>query len=310
VTADLSDELPAYADLPVIDGAPPGSSWGVWGADDRLGALNLLTPARVAAAASEIRTGRVFPLDLGLDEIDPPLFGRARLTHTVLGEDDGPGHDELLDNLNTQSSTQWDGFRHVRHRAHGWYGGAPEGTHGVHFWAERGLAGRAVVVDVARYRASDGRPLYPNQRDHIEPADIEGALAGQATDVRAGDVLLVRTGWVGWYRSLDAESRRDLASGHESSGLRACAEMAALLWDLHIAAVAADNPALEVWPIDQPWLHPELLPLLGIPIGELFDLDALADDCASDGRWSCFFTSAPLHLRLGVASPPNALAIR
>ena len=39
-------------------------------------------------------------------------------------------------------------------------------------------------------------------------------------------------------------------------------------------------------------------------------LEGLADDCASDGRYECFFTSAPLNLPAGVASPPNALAIK
>ena len=57
-------------------------------------------------------------------------------------------------------------------------------------------------------------------------------------------------------------------------------------------------------------VHTAILPLLGLPIGELFDLDALADDCAADGRYESFFTSAPLNLPNGVASPPNALAIR
>jgi hypothetical protein len=58
------------------------------------------------------------------------------------------------------------------------------------------------------------------------------------------------------------------------------------------------------------FVHTALLPLLGMPIGEFFVLDALAEDCAADGRYTCMFTSAPLHLRRGVASPPNALAIK
>ncbi|MEY2471831.1 MAG: hypothetical protein QOK28_1160 [Actinomycetota bacterium] len=56
--------------------------------------------------------------------------------------------------------------------------------------------------------------------------------------------------------------------------------------------------------------HIHFLPLLGIPLGEMFNLGALAAACAADGRYACMFTSAPLNLRHGVASPPNALAIR
>jgi hypothetical protein len=50
--------------------------------------------------------------------------------------------------------------------------------------------------------------------------------------------------------------------------------------------------------------------MLGLPLGELWDLEALAADCAADGRYECFFTSAPINLPQGVASPPNALAIK
>jgi hypothetical protein len=142
-------------------------------------------------------------------------------------------------------------------------------------------------------------------------------------------VLLLRTGWLGWYRSLVAEQRAHAARHLSTPGLRGSEATAELLWDLHVSAVAADNPALEVYPpaatdgtevphsaLDKPaelvdvFVHLRLLPLLGIPVGELFDLDALAADCAADGVWEGLFTSAPLNLRAGVASPPNALVIK
>jgi hypothetical protein len=42
----------------------------------------------------------------------------------------------------------------------------------------------------------------------------------------------------------------------------------------------------------------------------MFRLDALAADCAADHRYEFFFTAAPLNKLGGVASPPNALAIK
>jgi hypothetical protein len=72
-----------------------------------------------------------------------------------------------------------------------------------------------------------------------------------------------------------------------------------------VAAVRAD-PRREY----QVQLHVRILAMLGIPIGELFDLEALAADCAADGRYECFFTSAPINLPGGIASPPNALAFK
>ena len=57
-------------------------------------------------------------------------------------------------------------------------------------------------------------------------------------------------------------------------------------------------------------LHTRVLAMLGIPLGEFFDFDALAGDCEGDGRWEFLFTSAPLTIPGGVGSPPNALAIK
>jgi hypothetical protein len=57
-------------------------------------------------------------------------------------------------------------------------------------------------------------------------------------------------------------------------------------------------------------MHGTIIGLWGMPIGEMFQLDALATACADDRRYEFFFTAAPLNKLGGVASPPNALAIR
>jgi hypothetical protein len=141
----------------------------------------------------------------------------------------------------------------------------------------------------------------------------------------------VRTGWIGWYESLAPDERADLADVEalRTPGLRSGEELTRTLWDLHIAAIGCDNPAVEVWPpgslvppevqaevradrrrLHEIFTHTLLLPMLGLPLGELWDLEALAADCAADGVHECCFTSAPLNLPAGVASPPNALAIK
>jgi hypothetical protein len=160
---------------------------------------------------------------------------------------------------------------------------------------------------------------------------VTATLDAQEVTIEPGDLLLIRTGWTTWYRSLGADARHTLASGRitASCGLRPGQELAALLWDLHIAAVAADNPAVEVTPFGgitdteemiaaftdpataaDTFAHFRLLPLLGIPLGELWDLDRLADDCANDRNYEFLLTSAPLNLHAGAASPANALAIK
>jgi len=325
-----STDLPRYDDLPVRPDLPPGSSWGLWGDHDVLGCLNLLTPERVRAGVACVRDGAVFPLNLELELPGPPLFGRAAFRHEVSWLGDA-GHDDARSEWNTQGSSQWDGFRHIRHPVHGFYGGVADEDHGVHHWARRGIAGRAVVRDVDRHRRAVGRPLDCATSDPITPDDVTGALADQGVEVETGDILLIHTGWVRWYRGLDQSARDALAAdrGLRAPGLVPGTATARLLWDLHVAAVAADNPAVERWPPgshldpedraragDRPgdahegFVHFSLLPLLGLPLGELWDLGALADACAADGRWACLLTSAPLNLASGVASPPNAVAIR
>jgi hypothetical protein len=307
----MADALPSYDELPVRDGAPSGSSWGVWGDHDVFGTLNLLTPERVLAAARSIRTGRVFSLNPELTIPDPPLFHRARVRHEVTGKLGG-GHDDLYHDWNTQSSAQWDGFRHFAHGELGHYGGVADEEHGIHFWAERGIVGRAVLADVARWREQGGRPIGPGTADPITADDLAACLRDQGTTVETGDILLVRTGWLSWYRGLDVAGREALASERiaPATGLSGL-DVPRMVWDLHVAALACDNPAVEMFPATAgEFLHVHFLPLLGIPLGELWDLDELADDCAAAGTYDAFFTSAPLNMPQGVASPPNAIAVR
>ena len=304
----VPSELPDYAELPVRAGRPPSSSWGVWSDRDVFGTLNLLTPERVQAAAASIRSGRTFGLNLDLTLPDPALFGRAAFRHEVTTERNEV-HDDIYHGWNTQSSSQWDGFRHLGHREYGHYGGVPDAEHGVHHWAVRGIVGRAILADVARWREQQGRGLRQGEADQISADDLLACLAAEGSAIAIGDVLLVRTGYLTWYRGLDRDAREADAAAPATPGL-AGADVPGVLWDLHISAIASDNPAVEVIPPSRPFLHTMLLPLLGLPLGELWDLDALAEDCAAAGTYDAFLTSAPLNMPGGVASPPNAIAVR
>ena len=316
--------LPSFAELPAKPGNPERSSWGFWGADDELGCLNLLTSERIASAARLVRKGAVFPLNLRIDWPDPPLYGRGAVKHTITGEG-GNGRDDYLDNFWPQASSQWDSLRHIRHPEYGWYNGVRDeqivagdgGKLGIDVFARRGIAGRGVLLDVGRYLRAQGRPLDQASSTVITPGDLEACRKSQGTDAQTGDVLLVRTGWLAWYlNETTPEQREEMADRNrlQAPGLGPPREMAAYLWDLHVAAVAADNPALEAWPPASRnadgFMHTTLIPLLGMPIGELWHLDDLTADCAADRRYDFFFTSAPLNVPGGVGSPPNALAIK
>jgi kynurenine formamidase len=310
-------DLPSFAELPAKSGNPARSSWGLWGDDDELGCLNLLTPERIAAGAKLARKGAVFPLNLRIDQPDPPLYGRGAVKHTIVGEG-GNGRDDYLDNFWPQASSQWDSLRHIRHPEHGWYNGVRDdqivagdaGKLGIDVFARRGIAGRGVLLDVGRHRRIDCATSEP-----ITVADLEATRAAQRVEIQTGDVLLIRTGWLKSYTDETPQRRAEMADRNQlkAPGLAATEDMAAYLWDHHIAAVAADNPALEAWPPRAEtggFLHHRLIPLLGMPIGELWWLDDLAADCAADGRYEFFVTSAPLNMPGGVGSPPNALGLK
>jgi hypothetical protein len=121
----------------------------------------------------------------------------------------------------------------------------------------------------------------------------------------------VRTGWLAAWLALPIDARP--AGGAPSPGLDPDRTSAEWLWDHGVSAIAADNLAVEPTPL-QPatdgFLHYKLLPLLGMLLGEQFDLEGLASDCARDGVYEGMFTSAPLRIPGGVCSPPNACVIK
>ncbi len=56
-------------------------------------------------------------------------------------------------------------------------------------------------------------------------------------------------------------------------------------------------------------LHQWFLAMFGLPIGECFKLDELAEYCAKVGRYSFLLTSVPMNVPGLIGSPPNALAL-
>ncbi|HEX5115379.1 MAG TPA: cyclase family protein [Pseudonocardiaceae bacterium] len=285
-------------------------AWAEFGPGDQRGSVNRLTDEVVAAAVAEVRTGQRVNISLPLTEPNPPFFRRQSYRHTI--KTIFPYLlDDVLDQFYPQCSTQWDGLRHRGDPRIGYYGGvsdeeatSPDGKLGIGVWADTGLTGRGVLADVDVADPFDRHPVTPD--------DVEAALGRQGTQTRPGDILLVRTGYLGRYLPLSPVERERLRDSDTCAGLDASEAMAAYLWDKGFAAVAVDNPTGEVSPRDPagPSLHTLLIPMLGFALGEFFDLDELARVSAADGRYSCLLVSVPLNLPAGVGSPANAIAIR
>jgi kynurenine formamidase len=316
------NSIPNFDELPVKQGAPPESSWGVFGDDDGIGCLNFLTPAGVVEAARLVQTGKVFRLDAKLGFATPPLFGRPALTHRIIPL--GPAaHDDMLERFNTQEGSQWDGLGHVGHpRLERFYNGVTpsqirdQGNRqlGIHRWADK-VVGRGILIDALAFRKAQGRTVAPFEKDAYSLEELQGALAAQHATLKPGSILLVRTGWMEHYEKCTAAEKEAMAPIDKirATGIEASRGVAEWLWNNRVAAIGTDCPAVEALPMqfsDESLLHYRALPLLGLPLGELFVLAPLAEDCARDGRYEFMVVSAPLNVEGGIASPPNAVAIK
>ncbi|MHA6622712.1 cyclase family protein [Pseudonocardia sp. DLS-67] len=326
---------PTYDELLARTDAPAGSAWGLWGGDDQLGTLNFLTPQRVVRAAGLVRTGTRFNLDFPVNAFEPyPSGTRHPARHHTFANN--PYHrDDWVDSFYLQSSSQIDSLRHVGHPEHGFYGGRAKeeitddgDTLGIQNYAQAGIVGRGVLLDVDRYLAAQGRPLQLNDPTAFDADLLDAVADAQGVRLEEGDLLLIRTGWAGRYLALTERERAALNSARSTPGLAQTEAVVRWLWDHRVAMVAADNTGVERFPaqdsdfvvdgLPKPergpdhngMIHRPLIALLGMAMGELWALDELAADCAADGRYEFLLTASPLNLAGGAGSPSNAIAIK
>lgn len=295
------------------------SNWGRWGADDERGTVNFITPAKLKQAAACIRRGVIFSLALPFGA-DGPQFGQAGRVNPVhlmtstnspmSADPDGVRYADDFIMMPLQCATQWDSLAHVH------YGGQLYNGHSAATvtanGAERngidkqraGIVSRGVLLDVARTKGVERLGLG----EVVTPADLEAAERRQRVRVETGDVLLVRTG----HLQVFTRDGDRVTYMKQMPGLgTACIEW---LHAREVAAVASDTNMVEVYPLEDPAtmlpVHTVGIRDLGLTLGEMFDLEALAADCAADGVWECFFAAAPLPVTGGIGSPINPLAIK
>ena len=314
-------------------------------------ALNILTPEVILTAAREIKLGQSIQLDLRLDHFDYGIAGRERFEQTIVdfkekckGHEDYDivAHDDVI-KLNTQSSSQWDGLRHIGQQDSGiYYNGMKhkdidEGSDGrlgtqsklvcdqslkihiliIHYtdWVKNGgIVGRGILLDYCRWRSETRKdPAKVDARTSITVEELEEVAAHQNLTFQVGDILIIRSGFTAWHDSTASAERNASLDRGEFIGVEANMKSVKWLWNHHFAAVTGDTLGFEVSPV--PFgkkgvaLHEWLLTHWGTPIGELWDLEKLSTACAKAKKWSFFLTSAPLHVYGGVGTPCNAIAI-
>ncbi|HEY1831181.1 MAG TPA: cyclase family protein [Acidimicrobiales bacterium] len=299
-------------------------NWGRWGPDDEIGTLNLIDDAARRRGAASVVSGQAFGLGLPLSEAEGIQLGfvpgrvNPTTTTTFVNELPPPGPDpefisfsEDVFSMATQAATHWDALAHASH-AGVIYNGYPAssvtaegaGRCGIHRAGT--VISRGVLLDVARALGRDVlEPGHP-----ISPADLDAACAlGDGVEVEAGDIVLVRTGQMVHLQP----SQRDLvAYTFPAPGLTI--ETAEWFHALDVGAVATDTLVLEVYPCqyEELFLPVHVLHLveMGLFQGQNWVLDALAEACAADGRYTFLLDATPLPLTAGLGSPIQPVALR
>jgi hypothetical protein len=156
-----------------------------------------------------------------------------------------------------------------------------------------------VLLDYAAWADTNGTPTEAFETASIDMSTLERIALHQGTELCIGDILLIRTGWVRAYNRLSVKEQQRLADMDDPSaiGIESSERTSRWLWERSPAAIAGDQPIMEAWPCQDKrfWLHEWLLAGWGMPIGEMFDLEALSEECHKRQWWSFFFSSMPLN---------------
>jgi len=285
-----------------------------WGAADRRGALNYLTPERVLAAASEVRLGRTVslaaPIETALTPDDPEPAVHAMTGPP--GDQASPAgltfaQDGLGINVHNNVDSHMDALCHAMYRKTLYNGVSSDlvtarGAQDLSIEVARdGVAGRGVLLDMPRLR---GTPwLEPG--DVVTAAELTRAAEAQQVTIGPGDLLFVRVGHRRRRSELGPWDAARARAGLHPGALELIAEWKVAVLGSDSNSDAAPSPAEGV---DLP-VHVLAINALGIHLLDYLQFDDLVPLCEATGRWSFFCAIAPLRLPHGTGSPVNPIAI-
>jgi kynurenine formamidase len=316
--ADVPDMTDVLADAP--------TNWGKWGGDDEVGALNYLTADEVMRGVRHIQKGEVFTLQrlIGDPKGDPVWPGRTPAERTqILDESswdtDGapqfPGGLHYADdkiNAFLQGSTQYDALGHLWYDGKIWNGFDARTTVGgltkasVVPIAERGVVGRGILLDIARWRGKNSL----DKGETFTHEDLMACAKAQGTEIQKRDILIIRTNFL----QLFHDQGDAFYEGFNEPGLVYSPELVSWFQDMEIPNLATDTIANEVTYDPNNGtalpLHCALMRNLGVALTEICDLEKLAASCAEDRQYTFFYAAAPLKVNLAAGSPVNPLVIK
>ncbi|MCY4459848.1 MAG: cyclase family protein [Albidovulum sp.] len=293
-----------------------------FGADDEIGALNLITPETILASLQLVKEGRVYDLSHVMDQDMPvPGFHGSYFANTQYTLENGvEWHDRVIGKMKNgysaqnlrmaisdHSGTHIDQLNHVGQMQENGeflvYNGIRNrdiidtfGTRRLGAENMPPVIARGVLIDVATHKGEEILPAgYA-----IQPGELDETLEAQGTEVKSGDVVLVHTGW-----GRNWEDAEMTLSGEPGLG-KACAQWAV---DKNIICWGLDQFATDPIPFEFPGealpMHIAMLTKAGIRLMENVKMTEIAEDKVYE-----FLTiAAPLKIRGGTGSPVRLLAM-
>ena len=286
------------------------STWGRWGDDDERGALNHLTPERVAAATRLVREGITVTLSWALNTTAGAANPSPADHHMTAWGGNEPlslAKDYVGVDYHNDTHTHIDALSHVAYEGALYNGkpadkvtsrGAKAGSIAV---LEDGLVGRGVLLDIPRLRGVGW--LEPGE--HVFRDELEAAERDQGVAVEEGDILLVRTGHARRLTELGPWDTGAAKAGLHPSATTFLAERGVAVLGTDTNADTAPSSTDGVaFPI-----HVLAIAAMGIHLLDYLWLERLLATCERIGRWEFLFVGAPLRITGGTGSPLNPIAI-
>jgi kynurenine formamidase len=282
-----------------------------YGADDRIGAGNEITPERTMAALKLPKEGRLIRMAQELHQ-GAPGYGLRKYNHIILAHETLHEIRMGADGSDTTAFEEFatstfhigchiDGLGHV-----GINGRFYNGKKYDEFYDPGGFkmygsetfpqwVGRGVCLDVCAIEKTEQLPAG----FEVTPEHLEAAQERQGIEVQAGDAVLVHTGWSANYDTPEDYVGREPGPGWDASHW---------LTDRNVSMVAADNWGFEVHPgdPDRPFVcHQHLLAETGTYIVENIDTRPLI----AGGHDEFLWIMTPLRNRGATGSWVSPLAV-
>ena len=279
-------------------------NWGRWGADDQLGAANLVTEAKRRQAAGLVKVGLTVslahnPMTEQADDNASPFehtMNKGFTTDTYRVSYHGYAHSHL------------DALCHILYKDQTYNGYARADVNTEKGCTKlsidtlkQGVITRGILLDIPRLKGvpylEPGTPIYQE--------DVEAWEKQARVKVGPGDAVLLRTGR--WARR---EKMGPWPVGRNAAGFHA--SIATWLKARDVAFLGSDA-ASEVMPslvegVNLP-VHTLVITALGINILDNQDLERLAETAARLKRWEFQLVINPVPVTGGTGSPLNTLAI-